>query len=62
MKQDRAQTSWCFHPVTMVVAGGLVMGLALGVRHAQGIFLVPVTLEQGWSRETFAPSWAKQTG
>ena len=60
MKQDRAQTSWCFHPVTMVVAGGLVMGLALGVRHAQGIFLVPVTLEQGWSRETFGFAIAVQ--
>lgn len=60
MREDRAQTSWWFHPVTMVVAGGLVMGLALGVRHAQGIFLVPVTLEQGWSRETFGFAIAVQ--
>ena len=60
MRKDSAQASWWFHPVTMVVAGGLVMGLALGVRHAQGIFLVPVTLEQGWSRETFGFAIAVQ--
>lgn len=29
MRKDRAQRSWWFHPVTMVVAGGLVMGRAL---------------------------------
>ncbi|MFY1840169.1 MFS transporter [Achromobacter xylosoxidans] len=44
----------------MVLAGGVVMGLALGVRHVQGLFLLPVTMERGWSRETFAMAMAVQ--
>ncbi len=43
-----------------VLAGGLVMGLALGVRHVQGLFLLPVTMDRGWSRETFAFAMAVQ--
>src|SRR4051794_14586523 len=36
----------------LVIAGGVVMGAALGVRHVQGLFLMPVTIDHGWSRET----------
>jgi MFS family permease len=36
------------------------MGLALGARHVQGLFLLPVTLERGWSREFFALALAVQ--
>ena len=35
-----------------VVCGGAIMGLALGIRHVQGLFLVPMTLDRGWSRGT----------
>jgi len=41
------------HTWLIVICGGLIMGLALGVRHTQGIFLMPITLDKGWSRETF---------
>jgi MFS family permease len=51
---------WWNHPLLIVVAGGLVMGLALGVRHAQGIFLMPITLDRGWSREAFGFAIAVQ--
>ncbi|MGE5493399.1 MAG: MFS transporter [Actinomycetota bacterium] len=51
---------WWNNPLLIVVAGGLVMGLALGVRHAQGIFLMPITLERGWSREAFGFAIAVQ--
>jgi MFS family permease len=44
----------------LVLAGGIVMGLALGARHAQGLFLLPVSLERGWSRETFGLAIALQ--
>ncbi|MDH0683629.1 MULTISPECIES: MFS transporter [Achromobacter] len=44
----------------LVLAGGGVMGLALGVRHVQGLFLLPVTMDRGWSRETFAIALAVQ--
>ena len=36
------------------------MGLALGVRHVQGLFLLPMTQERGWTRETFAFAIAVQ--
>jgi MFS family permease len=44
----------------LVLAGGIVMGLALGARHVQGLFLLPITLERGWSRETFGLAMAIQ--
>jgi MFS family permease len=43
-----------------VVCGGAIMGLALGIRHVQGLFLLPMTLERGWSREAFAFAIAAQ--
>ena len=42
------------------IAGGVVMGAALGVRHVQGLFLTPVTIDHGWSRETFGLALALQ--
>ncbi|WP_322070169.1 MFS transporter [Paraburkholderia bannensis] len=44
----------------LVVAGGVVMGAALGVRNVQGLFLLPVTLDRGWTRETFGLALALQ--
>ena len=43
-----------------VLAGGIVMGLALGVRHVQGLFLLPVVTDRGWTRATFALAMAVQ--
>lgn len=48
------------HFVTLVMAGGIVMGLALGVRHVQGLFLLPLTMDRGWTRDTFATAMAVQ--
>lgn len=36
------------------------MTLAMGVRHGFGLFLQPMTLDHGWSRETFAFALALQ--
>lgn len=47
-------------PLALVLAGGLILGLALGARHVQGLFLLPMTLERGWPRETFALAMAVQ--
>lgn len=43
-----------------VIGGGLVMGAAVGIRHVQGLFLVPMTMDRGWTRETFAFALAIQ--
>jgi MFS family permease len=36
------------------------MGAALGVRHVQGLFLEPVTIDRGWTREAFGFALALQ--
>lgn len=48
------------HPLIAVLCGGIVMGLALGVRHVQGLFLLPMTAAHGWSRADFAFAFAVQ--
>ena len=37
-----------------VLCGGLILGAALGVRHVQGLFLLPLTQDRGFTRESFA--------
>ena len=47
-------------PLVMVICGGLIMGMALGVRHVQGLFLLPMTMAHGWTRQQFALAIALQ--
>ncbi len=47
-------------PLAVVLCGGVIMGLALGARHVQGLFLLPMTSERGWGREEFALAIALQ--
>lgn len=54
-KQPFTQSPWL-----PVLAGGAVIGLALGIRHVQGLFLVPITMGHGWTRETFGLAIALQ--
>jgi MFS family permease len=44
----------------LLICGSLVVSLALGTRHAFGLFLQPVSLAHGWGRETFALAMALQ--
>ncbi|CAN7689616.1 MFS transporter [Pseudorhodoferax sp. LjRoot39] len=55
-----ARAAWWTQAWVLVLAGGLVMGLALGVRHVQGLFMLPMTQDRGWTRETFALALAAQ--
>lgn len=43
-----------------LVCGSLILLISLGVRHAFGLFLKPVSMDQGWGRETFAFAIALQ--
>jgi MFS family permease len=47
-------------PLAAVLCGGIIMGLALGVRHVQGLFMLPMTSARGWTREEFALAIALQ--
>lgn len=44
----------------LLIAGSLILAISLGVRHSFGLFLQPVSLENGWGRETFAFAIALQ--
>ncbi|MDT9000412.1 MFS transporter [Paucibacter sp. APW11] len=43
-----------------LLCGGVLMGLALGVRHVQGLFLLPIAFDRGWGRESVALALAAQ--
>ena len=43
-----------------LVCVSLILLISLGVRHAFGLFLQPVSMDQGWGRETFAFAIALQ--
>ena len=47
-------------PTRVLTLGGLILALALGVRHGAGLFLQPMTMDLGWGRETFAFAIALQ--
>lgn len=47
-------------PFIVLCAGCLIALIGFGVRSAFGLFLEPMTLAQGWSRETFALAMAIQ--
>ena len=44
----------------LILAGGLVMGVSLGIRQAQGLFMLPMSLDLGWTREAIGFSFALQ--
>lgn len=44
----------------VVLAGGLILGLTYGIRHAQGLFLLPISMDRGWAREVFGFAVAVQ--
>jgi len=47
-------------PTVVLVCGGLILTLAMGIRHGFGLFLQPITADMHWSRETFALALAVQ--
>ena len=47
-------------PIVILICGGIILSLSLGLRHSFGLFLRPMTMDLGWSRETFAFALALQ--
>ena len=41
-------------PVALLICAGLVLGMSMGIRHVQGLFMLQLMEEPGWSRETFS--------
>nr|WP_173805083.1 MFS transporter [Leptothrix sp. C29] len=44
----------------VLLCGALVVTLSMGIRHGFGLWLAPITMERGWTRETFAFAMAVQ--
>ncbi len=38
----------------LMIGSSIVLALSLGIRHAFGLFLQPMSSEFGWGREIFA--------
>lgn len=47
------QSNWRT-PLAVLICGGTILTLSLGTRHTFGLYLQPMTIDLGWSRETFA--------
>ena len=47
-------------PAVVLACGGLILIISMGVRSTSGIFLQPMTMAHGWSRETFSLAIALQ--
>src|SRR4029077_20985084 len=47
-------------PTIVLVCGGLVLTVAMGLRHGFGLFLQPMSADLHWGRETFALAIAMQ--
>ncbi len=44
----------------VVLCGALIVTLSMGIRHGFGLWLQPITMDRGWTRETFAFAIAVQ--
>ena len=44
----------------VLLCGALIVTLSMGIRHGFGLWLAPITMERGWTRETFAFAMAVQ--
>ena len=44
----------------LLICGAAIVTLSMGVRHGFGLWLTPITMERGWTRETFAFAMAVQ--
>ena len=45
---------------TVLISAGVVLTLAMGVRHGFGFWLQPISQEHGWTRETYSLAMALQ--
>ncbi len=45
---------------SVLIASGLILTLAMGVRHGFGFWLQPISQQHGWTRETFSLAMALQ--
>ena len=47
-------------PGVVILCGGIIVTLSMGIRHAFGLFLQPMSADLGWGREVFSLALALQ--
>ena len=47
-------------PTVVLITSGIILTLAMGIRHGFGLFLQPMSADLHWGRETFALAIAVQ--
>jgi len=47
-------------PAVMLACASVILTLALGIRHSFGLFLQPMSMDNGWGREVFGFAVALQ--
>ena len=60
MTSPRTTTADWRTPTVVLVCGGIILTLAMGIRHGFGLFLQPMSADLHWGRETFALALAVQ--
>ncbi|WP_240636017.1 MFS transporter [Caldimonas tepidiphila] len=60
MSQAPASPAPTLSMTQVLLCGALIVTLSMGIRHGFGLWLQPVTMDRGWSRETFAFAIAVQ--
>ena len=56
----RATTRPSLSLTQVLICGAAIVTLSMGIRHGFGLWLAPITMDRGWSRETFAFAIAVQ--
>ncbi len=60
MAREQGETTKWGGALIALICGSVILLFSLGIRHTFGLFLQPVTIDQGWGRETFAFAIALQ--
>ncbi len=57
---NQAQTPAVLTMKQVLICGAAIVTLSMGIRHGFGLWLQPITMDRGWTRETFAFALAIQ--
>ena len=60
MTNDSTSSTRRLGMLQVLLCGATIVTMSMGIRHGFGLWLQPITQEQGWTRETFAFALAIQ--
>lgn len=60
MRQEHISSAARLSMTQVLVCGAFIVMISMGIRHGFGLWLAPITMDRGWTRETFAFALAVQ--